>query len=37
MAQDLLEMGLKDTVVMEDDGYYAVYYDKIDVEMEALC
>ena len=33
MAQDLLEMGLKDAVVMEDDGYYAVFYNKIDVNQ----
>ena len=29
MAQDLLEMGLKDAVVMEDDGYYAVFYNIV--------
>jgi hypothetical protein len=34
MAQDLISMGREDAVVMTDSGYYAVYYDMIDVKME---
>jgi hypothetical protein len=34
MAQDLIEMGRKDAVTIADNGYYAVYYDMIDVDME---
>mgnify|MGYP001137527263 FL=1 len=33
MAQDLIEMGLSDSVIMDGDGYYSVYYNKIDVDM----
>jgi hypothetical protein len=34
MAQDLLEIGRGDAVTIADNGYYAVYYDMIDVNME---
>jgi len=34
MAQDLIKMGREDAVTIMDNGYYAVYYDMIDVDME---
>ena len=34
MAQDLLSMGKKEAVTVMDSGYYGVYYDMIDVDME---
>jgi hypothetical protein len=34
MAQDLLEIGRDDAVLLMDNGYYAVNYDAIDVDME---
>jgi hypothetical protein len=34
MAQDLIEIGREDAVTIMDNGYYAVYYDMIDVDME---
>lgn len=34
MAQDLLEMGRGDAVLLMDNGYYAVDYNAIDVDME---
>ena len=34
MAQDLIKMGRKDAVTIANNGYYAVYYDVIDVNME---
>ena len=34
MAQDLLNMNRKDAVIVMDNGYYGVYYDMIDVDME---
>jgi len=34
MAQDLIEIGREDAVTITDNGYYAVYYDMIDVNME---
>ena len=34
MAQDLIKMGREDAVTIMDNGYYAVYYDMIDVNME---
>jgi len=36
MAQDLLEMGITEPVVMGDDGFYGVDYSKIDVNMEII-
>ena len=33
MAQDLLEMGMGDAVTINENGYYSVYYDMIDVDM----
>tara|TARA_Y100001937_G_C7129222_1_gene336412 strand:+ start:940 stop:1401 length:462 start_codon:yes stop_codon:yes gene_type:complete len=36
MAQDLLEMGLEDSVRIADDGYYVVNYDKIDVRFKKI-
>ena len=36
MAQDLLEMGFDDSVVMGDDGFYSVKYDNIDVDFNSL-
>jgi len=35
MAQDLLNIGRNDAVTIMDNGYYAVYYDMIDVDMIA--
>jgi flagellar motor protein MotB len=34
MAQDLINMGREDAVLTMDNGYYAVRYDMIDVDME---
>jgi len=34
MAQDLLNIGRDDAVLLMDTGYYAVNYDAIDVDME---
>ena len=34
MAQDLLEVGRDDAVLLMDNGYYAVDYNAIDVDME---
>jgi len=34
MAQDLLEIGRDDAVLLMDNGYYAVDYNIIDVDME---
>tara|TARA_R110002020_G_scaffold1011_4_gene5124 strand:- start:3757 stop:4605 length:849 start_codon:yes stop_codon:yes gene_type:complete len=34
MAQDLIDMGKEDAVTITDNGYYAVYYNMIDVDME---
>ena len=36
MAQDLLELGFKDSVVLDSDGYYSVKYNTIDVDMEII-
>ena len=36
MAQDLLEMGLEDSVRVADDGYYVVSYEKIDVRFKKI-
>ena len=36
MAQDLLEMGITEPVIMGDDGFYGVDYNKIDVDMEII-
>ncbi len=36
MAQDLLEMGITEPVIMGDDGFYGVDYSKIDVDMEII-
>ena len=34
MAQDLIEIGRDDAVLLMDNGYYAVDYNAIDVDME---
>ena len=34
MAQDLIDMGKAEAVTIMDNGYYGVYYDMIDVDME---
>ena len=34
MAQDLIDMGMNEAVTIMDNGYYGVYYDMIDVDME---
>jgi len=34
MAQDLIKMGREDAVTIMDNGYYAVDYNAIDVDME---
>ncbi len=36
MAQDLLELGFKDSVKLDYDGYYSVDYNSIDVDMERV-
>lgn len=36
MAQDLLEMGMNEAVEVMDNGYYAVNYNMIDVDMTSL-
>jgi len=36
MAQDLLELGFKDSVILDSDGYYSVKYNTIDVDMEII-
>ena len=36
MAQDLLKLGFKDSVIVGDDGYYRVDYSKLDVELERI-
>ena len=36
MAQDLLKLGFKDSVIVGDDGYYRVDYSKLDVELERV-
>ncbi len=34
MAQDLIAIGRSDAVTITDSGYYAVYYDMLDVDMK---
>ena len=36
MAQDLLELGLDNSVSIGHDGYYRVNYNSIDVDMEII-
>ena len=36
MAQDLLKLGFKDSVILDSDGYYSVKYNTIDVDMEKI-
>mgnify|MGYP003125370773 CR=1 FL=1 len=36
MAQDLLEMNFNHAVIIDEDGYYNVLYDLIDVDMQTL-
>lgn len=36
MAQDLLSMNMDYAVNLDSDGFYSVFYDKIDVDMEVL-
>jgi len=36
MAQDLLDMGMEEAVATMDNGYYAVNYNMIDVNMTSL-
>ena len=36
MAQDLLRIGRKDAVTVMDNGYYGVYYDKIDIDNKIV-
>ena len=36
MAQDLLEMGFDDSVILDSKGFYAVDYNSIDVDMEII-
>ena len=36
MAQDLLRLGRNDAVSVSSDGYYKVYYDRLDVNMIEL-
>ena len=36
IAQDLLSKGRHDAVTEMDNGYYGVYYDKIDVDMQTV-
>ena len=34
MAQDLISIGREDAVTITESGYYAVYYDMLDVDMK---
>jgi len=34
MAQDLIAIGRSDAVTITDSGYYAVYYDMLDIDMK---
>lgn len=36
MAQDLLEMGFDNSVILDSNGFYAVDYSSIDVDMEII-
>jgi len=36
MAQDLIELGMHDAVIVNEDDYYMVDYSKIDINMLAL-
>ena len=36
MAQDLIKLGIHKAVTLDSDGYYSVYYDKIDVDFKKL-
>tara|TARA_R110002012_G_scaffold828_3_gene3703 strand:+ start:275 stop:1810 length:1536 start_codon:yes stop_codon:yes gene_type:complete len=36
MAQDLIKLGRTDAVVLDNNGYYSVYYDKIDVNFNII-
>ena len=36
MAQDLLEMGFNDSVILDSNGFYTVDYSSIDVDMEII-
>ena len=36
MAQDLLSMNKKEAVIKDNNGYYMVNYDKIDIELIKL-
>ena len=36
MAQDLLELGFDDSVILDSKGFYAVDYNSIDVDMEII-
>ena len=36
MAQDLLEMNFNHVVQTDENGYYEVLYDLIDVDMEQV-
>ena len=36
MAQDLLELGFNNSVILDSDGYYSVDYNSIDVDMERV-
>ena len=36
MSQDLLELGLGNSVSVGHDGYYRVDYNSIDVDMEMI-
>ena len=36
MAQDLIKLGKQEAVTMGSDGYYSVYYDKIDVDFRKV-
>ena len=36
MAQDLIKLGRTDAVVLNNNGYYSVYYDKIDVNFNMI-
>ena len=36
MAQNLLEMGFNNSVILDSNGFYAVDYSSIDVDMEII-
>ena len=36
MAQDLIKLGMHEAVALDNDGYYSVHYNKIDVDFRKV-